>query len=291
MNRVRGAGTRTAEVRPGTDPAAAEVLAEHDDRLLAALVHDRPITAAEKHRSLAEQTRRARVHPVYFGSAITGAGLDDLRTGLTTLLPVAGGDPAGPLSGTIFKVDRGPAGEKLAYARLFSGTLHVRDRPTTDPAQKVTAIDVLTGGGPERATAVTAGHLARLHGLATARIGDPIGTPPPGTGGQFAPPSLHSVVEPADPRDRDAVHAAPWASNGSPAPAAPPRSSAPPPTPTWPPSGCAPPPAHPAAAPPSPSASNSAPCPRPSSPPSNRPSTTPSPAARTAGRSWTAPSP
>ncbi|MYW44285.1 hypothetical protein GT346_13400, partial [Streptomyces sp. SID161] len=32
------------------------------------------------------------------------------------------------LSGTVFKVERGPAGEKVACARLFSGTLRVRDR-------------------------------------------------------------------------------------------------------------------------------------------------------------------
>ena len=32
------------------------------------------------------------------------------------------GTPDGPVSGTVFKVERGPAGEKIAYARMFSGT-------------------------------------------------------------------------------------------------------------------------------------------------------------------------
>ncbi len=208
MNTVRGAGTRTAEVVAGPDPALAEILAEHDDRLLTALVEDRAVGATDLRRALAEQTRRAQVHPVFFGSAITGAGLADLRAGLTDLLPPAAGDPTGPLSGTVFKVDRGPAGDKIAYARLFSGTLHVRDRPTADPAQKVTAIDVVIAGGTARRPAVTAGHIAQLRGLSAVRIGDPIGAAPPGSGRQFAPPSLATVIEPADPGDRGALYAA-----------------------------------------------------------------------------------
>ncbi|MER5548847.1 translation factor GTPase family protein [Streptomyces sp. NPDC002589] len=120
-------GTRAARFVPGLGPAAPEVLADHDDELLAAYLDD-GVEAARLHTALAVQTRRALVHPVYFGSAITGAGVPDLITGIERLLPTAAGDPAGPLSATVFKVERGPAGEKVAYARIFSGTLRVRDR-------------------------------------------------------------------------------------------------------------------------------------------------------------------
>ena len=68
------------------------------------------------------------MHPVFFGSAITGAGVDALIAGINELLPAAEGDADGPVSGTVFKIERGPAGEKIAYVRMFSGTLHVRDR-------------------------------------------------------------------------------------------------------------------------------------------------------------------
>src|SRR5882724_9153831 len=53
--------------------------------------------------------------PVFFGSAITGAGVDGLIDGITKLLPVADCDADAPVSGTVFKVDRGKAGEKVAY--------------------------------------------------------------------------------------------------------------------------------------------------------------------------------
>ena len=44
------------------------------------------------------------------------------------LLPATDGDADGPLSGIVFKVERGPAGEKIAYVRMFSGTVRTRDR-------------------------------------------------------------------------------------------------------------------------------------------------------------------
>lgn len=31
-----------------------------------------------------------------------------------------------PLSGVVFKIEREPSGEKVAYIRVFSGSLHVR---------------------------------------------------------------------------------------------------------------------------------------------------------------------
>ena len=68
------------------------------------------------------------MHPVFFGSAVTGAGVDALIDGIAELLPAAVGDADGPVSGTVFKVERGAAAEKVAYVRLFSGTVRVRDR-------------------------------------------------------------------------------------------------------------------------------------------------------------------
>lgn len=134
MAAVHGAGTREAQVRAygGTDPAftdrLADLLTEHDDALLAAYVDDSSALPYERLRGqLAEQTKRGLVYPVFFGSAATGAGLEALMAGLTELLPTAGGAADGPVSGTVFKVERGPAGEKIAYVRMFSGTVRTRE--------------------------------------------------------------------------------------------------------------------------------------------------------------------
>ena len=65
---------------------------------------------------------------VFDGSARTGAGVDALMRGIVRLLPASSGDAEGPVSGTVFKIERGPAGEKIAYVRMFAGTLRARDR-------------------------------------------------------------------------------------------------------------------------------------------------------------------
>jgi ribosomal protection tetracycline resistance protein len=135
MGTVCRLGTAQAGFQPsgaadaGFTARLADLLAEGDDALLAAYVADEAQVSYPRLRAgLAAQSRRALVHPVFFGSAITGAGISSLLAGLTELLPAAEGDPGAPPSGTVFKVDRGPAGEKVAYVRMFAGTVRVRDR-------------------------------------------------------------------------------------------------------------------------------------------------------------------
>jgi ribosomal protection tetracycline resistance protein len=144
--------------------------------------------------------------PTFLGSARTGAGVDRLTAAITELLPHAGGDPGGPVAGTVFKIDRGPRGERIAYVRMRSGTLRTRDRLE---AGKVTAISVFERGSDVRRPAVAAGQIAKLWGLGDVRIGDAIGVGAAGSNGHhFAPPTLETIVVPARPSDRGALHAA-----------------------------------------------------------------------------------
>ena len=210
-------GTRTAQFIPwGADDAAsrarlAEVLAERDDRILAAYVdHEAGLPYPRLRQALASQTERALVHPVLFGSALTGAGVDALMAGLTELLPARDGDADGPVSGTVFKIERGPTGEKIAFARMFSGTVRTRDRLRfgTGAEGKVTAISVFDGGGAVPCSSVAAGQIGKLWGLADVRIGDAIGAARAATVRHFAPPTLESVVTPRHPEDRHRLRVA-----------------------------------------------------------------------------------
>jgi ribosomal protection tetracycline resistance protein len=106
----------------------AELLAERDEQILNAYVENENIPHDRLRGELVAQTKRAVVHPVFFGSATSGAGVDALMAGIAELLPAAGGDVDGPASATVFKIERGPAGERIAYVRMFSGVLRVRDR-------------------------------------------------------------------------------------------------------------------------------------------------------------------
>jgi ribosomal protection tetracycline resistance protein len=208
MNAVRDVGTRAATaVRDAELPGRLlSVLSTTDDALLAAYVRDGSVPFGRLRSALATQTRTAGVHPVFFGSAITGAGVDALAGGITELLPAAGGDPDGPVSGTVFKVERGPAGEKIAYARLFGGTVRVRDR--LDGEQKVTAIGVFDRGGATPRLSVHAGQIGKLWGLRDIRIGDPIGIPRRRPAEHFSPPTLETVVLPGRATDRGPLQVA-----------------------------------------------------------------------------------
>jgi ribosomal protection tetracycline resistance protein len=219
MGSVGGLGTRGAEVTPSTAADAGftsrlvDLVAGHDDRLLAAYVEDETAVSHRRLRAgLAVQTRRARVHPVFFGSAVTGAGVASLTAGIRELLPAAEGDAAGPVSGAVFKIERGPAGEKVAYVRLFSGTVRVRDRLRLgrDGEGKVTAIGVFEhGSAAVRRPSIAAGQIGKLRGLGEVRVGDQVGVPrTTGPGRHFDPPTLETVVVPCRPADRGALHAA-----------------------------------------------------------------------------------
>jgi ribosomal protection tetracycline resistance protein len=244
MGSVSGLGTREAAVIPddATDPAArsrlAELLAEHDDAVLGAYLDDAysddpyldgphldgphldgraAMPRGWLREKLAGQVKDTLMHPVYFGSAITGAGVEMLLHELAGLLPAAGQDASGPVRGRAFKVERGPAGDKIAYVRMFSGTIATRDRvrfgrgPGVGSGRegKVTAISVFADGTAARRDEVSAGQIARLSGLAEIQIGDTIGTAPDGPDQHyFAPPTLETAIVARDPRDKPRLHAA-----------------------------------------------------------------------------------
>jgi ribosomal protection tetracycline resistance protein len=154
---------------------------------------------------LAERTRAGTLHPVFFGSALTGAGVEEVMDGIAQLLPARVGDGDGPLSARVFKIERDSDGHRIAYTRVFSGTVTVRDR--FDPG-KVTAIRVFADGDAVQRDAVHAGEIARLWGLAEIQIGDWLGEPRRGVEHHFAPPTFESVVEPADPTDGERLRVA-----------------------------------------------------------------------------------
>ncbi len=162
MGSAHGLGTRGAGFTAygAGDPAftarMADLVAEHDDAFLAAYVNDAAAVSYRQLRGrLAAQARLGLAYPVFFGSALTGAGAGALTSGISELLPAAAGAAGGPVSAAVFKVERGPAGEKIAYVRMFSGTVRTRER--------------LRFGRPAGARATLAGERATAARLARER--------------------------------------------------------------------------------------------------------------------------
>jgi len=218
MGSPRGLGARTAGftawdwAERNVQENLIEALAEHSESLLDAYVRgEEGISPGRLRAELAAATRRCRVYPVFFGSALTGVGVDALMNGIAELLPAAGRDTGGAASGRVFKIDRGAAGEKIAYVRMFSGTVRTRDRVRFGRAgeRKVTAVSVFADGAAVRRDSVSAGEIGKLWGLAEVQVGDAIGAlPEEAVGHQFAPPTLETVVMSGDPGGQGALRVA-----------------------------------------------------------------------------------
>jgi ribosomal protection tetracycline resistance protein len=216
MGSVTGLGTRAARFTAWTaDDKAfrdrlADVLAGQNEELLAAYVENDGVPYPRLRVELAAQTERTVVYPIFFGSAITGVGVEPLMAGLVELLPAAAGDTDGDVSGSVFKIERGQAGEKIAYVRMFSGTVRIRDRVRfgADVAEKVTAISAFDKGGWVRRTSVRAGEIGKLWGLGGMRVGDAVGRPHTTAERQFPRPTLETVVVSRHPGDTPALKVA-----------------------------------------------------------------------------------
>ncbi|RMI43260.1 GTP-binding protein [Streptomyces triticirhizae] len=232
LTTVLDAGSRraAARARPLDDPAVAaevaEALAERDETLLARLVEDRPPSGGELGALLAARTSAGQAHPVLAGSALTGEGVPALARALAALSPPREPREEAAPSGTVFAVERGGDGAKVAYLRLFDGQLRARRRVTfrrREPGGaegefggRIGRIEVVApGDGPDAVgpgygeRPLRAGEIGRLHGLPGVRIGDRIGSPPRAAEPtHFAPPSLETVVAPTRPEQRVALHAA-----------------------------------------------------------------------------------
>jgi ribosomal protection tetracycline resistance protein len=214
-------GTRAAHVLTRSGPSFVEELvdrlSDHDDQLLRQYVDGvRPPTEQQALASLAEQARHGLTHPVLFGAALGGIGVADVVDALTHYLPTNDGDAAKPLHASVFKIERGPTGRRLAFVRLHDGTLAARDRVAVHRRgmtgaisvheARVTSVSTFDHGSETVAGPARSGDIATILGPTRIAIGDQLGCwDPARSGRQFPSPGLESVVEARNPADRTAL--------------------------------------------------------------------------------------
>ncbi|WP_058301007.1 elongation factor G [Gorillibacterium timonense] len=176
-----------------------EAAAEADEELLVRYLEEGEIGANELASRLPELTRRRRIVPVLFGASARGIGVRELLDGLARLLPCPSGDPTSPLAGVVFKLEKDPAMGRIAYVRLYEGTIRNRDsvhNQTQELAEKATQIRRVEGRRSEDLGILEAGDIAAVYGLSRARIGDVLGAEAEVPGGKtLAVPLLTVQVE------------------------------------------------------------------------------------------------
>lgn len=177
-----GAAGLWDETASGTPEATAllETLAESDEELLERYLSGETTTMAEWKAAFAAKAGSGRLFPLLYGASARGIGITELLDGITDYFPPAGGDAAKPVSGIVYAIQRDKAMGRMAYVRLYQGTLRNRDTVLNHNQQtmdKITQIRKVEGGRSEDVGELTAGDIAVVYGLPSVRIGDVLGSP------------------------------------------------------------------------------------------------------------------
>ncbi|WP_242276926.1 translation factor GTPase family protein [Bacillus cereus group sp. BfR-BA-01446] len=158
-----------------------ERLAPYNESLLESYVNNEIVTDTMLREELIKQIAQANVYPIFFGSAMTGIGVSELLENISTLLPANNLSQDEKLSGIVFKIEREPSGEKIAYVRVFSGNLHVRkyvdiQRGESLPhKEKIKKMCMFHNGNAVQTSTVPSGEFCKIWGLSDIKIGDIIG--------------------------------------------------------------------------------------------------------------------
>ncbi len=171
--------TRIIEYKSYDD--CIERLAPYNESLLESYVNNEIVTDTMLREELIKQIAQANVYPIFFGSAMTGIGVSELLENISTLLPANNLSQDEELSGIVFKIEREPSGEKIAYVRVFSGNLHVRkhvdiQRDQSLPhKEKIKKMCIFHNGDAVQTSTVPSGEFCKVWGLSDIKIGDIIG--------------------------------------------------------------------------------------------------------------------
>lgn len=156
-----------------------EAVAEGGEAAMERYLEQGGLTDGQLEEALPELVRRRGIFPVLFGASSRGIGVRELLDTIVALLPPPRGSAERPVSGVVFKIERDPAMGRIAYVRLYDGTIRNRDAVRNHSRQleeKATQIRRLYGQKTEDTGLLQAGDIAAVYGWSRARIGDILGT-------------------------------------------------------------------------------------------------------------------
>ncbi|HHQ2456660.1 GTP-binding protein [Bacillus cereus group sp. MYBK245-2] len=185
-----------------------ERLAPYNESLLESYVNNEIVTDTMLREELIKQIAQANLYPIFFGSAMTGIGVSKLLENISALLPANNLSQDEELSGIVFKIEREPSGEKIAYVRVFSGNLHVRkhvdiQRDQSLPhKEKIKKMCMFHNGDAVQTSTVPSGEFCKVWGLSDIKIGDIIGARTDYIKNiHFAEPQMEAAID-AVPKER-----------------------------------------------------------------------------------------
>ncbi|MGX7631671.1 GTP-binding protein [Bacillus thuringiensis] len=179
---VQNEGTKEARIiEYKSYDDCVELLAPYNESLLTSYVNNEIVPDALLKKELEKKIQQANVYPIFFGSAMTGIGVTELLENIPSLFPANKSAENEILSGVVFKIERESSGEKIAYVRVFSGSLHVRkyvdiQRNESLPhKEKIKKMCMFHNGDAIQTSTVPNDEFCKVWGLSDIKIGDIIG--------------------------------------------------------------------------------------------------------------------
>lgn len=185
---------------------AVEKLLDLDESLAEKFILNQPIAEKEYNTSFLFNIASCKLFPVFHGVALRNIGTEQLLNAITNYLPVNTATNQGELCAFVYKIDRGEQMHKRAFARIFGGSLKIRDTVVIEGCEeplKLKKLGKLQNGKIMPAEHVLCGDIAVLSNVQNIRIGDVIGVR-----SRYLPqismaqPSLQASVIPLNLEDR-----------------------------------------------------------------------------------------
>jgi len=199
-----------------------ESVCESDDRLLEKFFADREsITTEEFHQALRKATISLNIVPVFCGAAFRNKGIQKLLDGIVALLPnpldigpVTGMNPyikkeenrapdaSQPFASLAFKIATDPFVGKLAYLRVYSGTVHTGEQvlnSRTNRKERITRLYQMQSNKQNPLDKIEAGDICAIVGFKDIKTGDTLSDPKRPISLEtmkFPEPVISIVVEP-----------------------------------------------------------------------------------------------
>ena len=193
----------------------AEAVAETDDDLTMKFLDEGELNDADIAEGLHNGVRSGQIVPVMAGSAVTGAGIEDLLNAIVKYIPSP--DEAadaeapvgsnGPLSALIFKTTADPFVGKLSFFRVMRGSIATNSEVTdsrTGETERIAHVFVPIGKKQEEVPRLEAGDIGSVSKLTHAITGDTLTAKGEGTALpriEFPEPVFRIAVHPKSKAD------------------------------------------------------------------------------------------
>lgn len=166
------------ELNPELYAEYVEKIAETDDELLEKYLEGRSIKSDELISYFQKAVTKTQLYPVLFGIAKNGIGIPELLAAVQNYLPAPKIAECSEFSASIFKIENNKKLGKLAYLKINSGELRVKDNvknSNLNLEEQINQIFVSTVKGFKSDNILSSGDIGVVKGLSSSRIGDSLG--------------------------------------------------------------------------------------------------------------------